>query len=421
MSNITEANHPWKVAVLAGMASYLDAGALVTSGLVLGTLYASEFGLTPGEIGGLLGLETFMFAVGALFGGRLGDRFGRRRVFTLSMVLYAIGVAALVGATGVGMLYVGVVTVGLAIGADLPVSLAMVNEEAPEGKKGRMVAFSQLLWGGGIIASSALSTVFLSMGTTGGRILFGHLLVVALIVLALRLTMRESAEWTAARGSVGKVSSDIRLSHVSQLFKPPVVFAMVATGLYFAAWNVGANTMGQFGAFVWVNLTGGKAETFALLSLIGIPIAVLAGVFFLRVVDTPARFTWLVVGSVLTVIGWVLPLVLGTTQVALVGTKILVVLGGAFSGEGIYKVWSQELVPTLLRTTAQGVTIAFGRVVAALFAIGTPALALNSPSLLFGVIFVLAVVAALIGIFWVPRLPRASEIEAPPIVVAEVR
>ena len=91
---------PWRTAVLAGMASYLDAGALVTSGIAIGGYYAAPLRLAPGTIGSLLGLQTLAFAAGALCGGRLGDRFGRRTVFTLSLVLYAVGVLLLMTATG---------------------------------------------------------------------------------------------------------------------------------------------------------------------------------------------------------------------------------------------------------------------------------------------------------------------------------
>ena len=63
----------WRVAILAGMASYLDAGSIITSGGAL-VLYKNHFGITLGQIGELSAMLTFLFAIGALIGGRLGDR-----------------------------------------------------------------------------------------------------------------------------------------------------------------------------------------------------------------------------------------------------------------------------------------------------------------------------------------------------------
>jgi MFS transporter, SP family, inositol transporter len=49
MSDRTDlGNRPWKTAILAGMASYLDAGALVTSGIAIGGSYAEPLGLDAG-------------------------------------------------------------------------------------------------------------------------------------------------------------------------------------------------------------------------------------------------------------------------------------------------------------------------------------------------------------------------------------
>lgn len=45
---------PWKTATLAGMASYLDAAALVTSGIAIGGYYAAPLRLSPETIGSLL-------------------------------------------------------------------------------------------------------------------------------------------------------------------------------------------------------------------------------------------------------------------------------------------------------------------------------------------------------------------------------
>jgi inositol transporter-like SP family MFS transporter len=241
------------------------------------------------------------------------------------------------------------------------------------------------------------------------------------VVLLLRLTLRESVEWSESRRTADEDAAGgaetVHFSKLGQLLRPPVVAAVAATALYYTTWNIGANTFGQFGSFLWVNLTGGDVAVFSALSLIGLPLGLAAGLIFMRVVDRPSRHAWFVGGTVLIVLAWLLPVVLGPTQFALVATNFLFGIGSGFAGETIYKVWSQELVPTLLRSTAQGMTMAFARVMAALAGFVTPGLALASPLLLFGSILALAVVATVIGLFWVPRLPLAREIEPPPVTI----
>jgi inositol transporter-like SP family MFS transporter len=411
------ATSPWKTAILAGMASYLDAAALVTSGIAIGGYYAGPLHLAAGTIGSLLGLQTLAFAVGALSGGLLGDRFGRRTVFTLSLVLYAAGVLLLMVAAAPALLYAGVIATGLAIGADLPVSLALVNEEAPAGRKGTMVVFSGMLWLAGIVVVLGLSSFMGAQGVLGGRILFAHLLVVAVAVLLLRLTLRESTEWTAARRAADAhpsvASQTIEFSRVRDLFRPPTVYALLATGLYYATWNLGANTLGQFGTFLWTELAKGDVAQFSRLTLLGLPLGFLTGLVFMRVVDRPARHAWFAVGTALTVIAWALPALFGPSKVTLVAVMLISGVGNSFAGESIYKIWSQELFPTLLRATAQGVTMAFTRGIAGLAALGTPTFALGHAQLFFGLLLAMMLVAAFIGLAWVPRIPTAQRAEEP--------
>jgi len=86
-------------------------------------------------------------------------------------------------------------------------------------------------------------------------------------------------------------------------------------------------------------------------------------------------------------------------------------VGTSFAGETLYKVWSQELVPTLLRGTSQGIMMAFARVVAAVLAFVVPPMLAAAPAVVFGGIFAFALVSAAIWLFWIPRLPRAVELE----------
>lgn len=414
---VTRPHRPWRTAGVAGMASYLDAGVLFTTGIGL-VLYA-PIGVSATDIGYISGTLAIMFAVGSLFGGRLGDRFGRRRVFTFTLILYIIGVALSAFALNVPMLYLAAVVTGLAIGADLPVSLALVNEEAPRGKKGRMVAFTSLLWFAGIIASLALSSLVSPLGLLAGRILFGHLLVVAIIVLVLRLTIRESVEWTAARDASDAGSEQIQFTQLRQAFRAPVLWPTLALGLYVTLWALNSNTFSTFGTFFFTALAGTDVQFASLVSLAGIVVGFAGAIVFIKIADTRARWPFFVIGTVLGLIALATPLVFGPTALSLSIFNVCFAAGAAFSGEAIYKLWSQELVPTLLRGTVQGIGFAVSRVVTAIAAFVIPGIALANSTLLFGLLFISGLIAALIGLLWVRRLPKATELETAPVIVTD--
>src|SRR5918997_1786356 len=83
----------WKWTILAGMASYLDAGSIVALGSGL-ALFKAELGLSTGAIGVLaaIGPNAIGCAIGALVGGRLGDILGRKRIYQWDLLVYAIGI-----------------------------------------------------------------------------------------------------------------------------------------------------------------------------------------------------------------------------------------------------------------------------------------------------------------------------------------
>jgi inositol transporter-like SP family MFS transporter len=400
---------PWRTALLAGMASYLDAGAIVTTSTAL-VLYAPTLGLNEWDFGALSALLTLCFATGALFGGRLGDRFGRRRVFTSTLLLFAAGIAVLAFAVSAPMLYIGVVVVGLAIGADLPVSLALAAEEAPEGGKGKMVALSGVLWMVGIGVVVVLSIVVGAYGELGARLLYAQLLIVSVVVLILRSRMKESTEWTIARAKAVEAppSERVDLGSLRRLLAPPLLAPLLATGLFYAVWNLGANTIGQFSTYLYVNVAGSDVPTASAIGLLGIPIGLLSGLAFMRVVDRPSRRIWFIAGVACSTTGFAVPLVLGVSVPTLATMGIIGGIGIGLAGETIYKVWTQELFPTLMRSTAQGTTIAITRYVAAAFALFTPIIATTNVTALFGILIASSVVSGLIGIFWIPRLPKAE-------------
>ena len=403
----------WYRTVVASMASYLDAAAIITTGTAL-VLYQDRLGLTGSEIGRLSALLTFMIALGALVGGRLGDLFGRRRVFTATMALYAAGALVMVVPTGTGLLYVGLVMLGCAAGADLPVSLAMIGEEAPEGARGKMVSFSHILWLVGILAAQLVGMIVGTMGATGARIMYGHLAVVALVVIVLRTRLPESRQWVASRTSApsGPSADSVDLGTLKQLLRGRYFAPMIAVALFYALGNIGLNTSGQFTTYMYVNLAGSTVQVASAVSFLTYGIGFAATFFLMRIVDGPTRMRWFAVMSAFFTLAYVVPAVLGVQVWTLVTMALLASIAGILAGEPMFKVWAQELFPTVFRSTAQGVMIAITRVVAALVALWTPALLEASPSLLFWFIAACVAVAALIGLLWINRYPRVADHES---------
>ena len=125
--------HPkrlWKVAALSGMASYLDAALIVSISVNL-AIYRDSYDMGVWMAGAISAIVTGCIAVGSLVGGRLADLFGRRRVYNLDILCFALGAVVITLAPNDIMLLVGVLVAGLAAGADLPTSLAVVSDAAP--------------------------------------------------------------------------------------------------------------------------------------------------------------------------------------------------------------------------------------------------------------------------------------------------
>src|SRR5919197_975612 len=113
----------WRWTVLASMASYIDAGSIV------GLLAAFSS-------------NAISTAVGALIGGRLGDLWGRKRIYQFDLLVYAFGILWIVFAQSTWMLFVGYVLVGLAVGADVPTSWSLVGEFSPNRARARLLGLT---------------------------------------------------------------------------------------------------------------------------------------------------------------------------------------------------------------------------------------------------------------------------------------
>jgi inositol transporter-like SP family MFS transporter len=398
----------WKVAALSGMASYLDAALIVSIAVNL-AIYRDSYGMGVWMAGAISAIVTGCIAVGSLVGGRLADMFGRRRVYNWDIFCYAVGAVVITLAPNDIVLFIGVLVAGLAAGADLPTSLAVVSDAAPAEGRARLVSFTQVMWVAGIVVVIFLGYLLSDTGMTGARIITGHLAVAALVTWQLRSRLQladepsdtEVAEEAAALAAPRGIEWKNVLNRAALL-------PMAATFAYYVTWGIGANTFGQFGTYLLVTVSGASQSLATGINLAFLPIALVLTFVFVRIADTPWRDRMFYVFTVVQIIAFCIA---SLTAGALTGMLVFFVLyqiSNPFAGEASYKVWSQLTLPPDTRGTTQGLTYALSRGVFAGVAFVTPALMEYSASALLWAITACMAASAVAGVYIVRVLIRRT-------------
>ena len=200
----------WRWTLIAALGDYLDAGSIVAGGASL-AMWVALYHLSPSLIGLIAAFSAngISTAVGALIAGRLGDRFGRKFIYSVDLLIYALGVLVVIAAVNASMLIVGYMVMGLAVGADVPTSWSLIAEFAPRRSRGKLMALTNVFWYIGPIVILLLSLLFAPLGIAGVRLVFGSLFIVAVVAWFLRRSLLESPRWLYNQGHPEKVDEAV--------------------------------------------------------------------------------------------------------------------------------------------------------------------------------------------------------------------
>lgn len=134
---------------------------------------------------------TLGAAVGALFGGFLSDKFGRKPVILASDALFVTGAALLATAGSVDILVLGRIVSGLGVGMAGTVVPVYLSEVSPTPLRGRIITMYQLL----LVTGGFSSYLICYLLQHNWRTMFGISMVPAFIQGVGMLFMPESPRW----------------------------------------------------------------------------------------------------------------------------------------------------------------------------------------------------------------------------------
>lgn len=250
-----------KGTIAVSLTNYLDSGCIVAGASGL-TLWATQFGLSSFAVGllGAVSANAFGSAIGALIGGHLADKYGRKFIYTYNMLVYMLGVTIIMFAMNFPMLLIGFLITGLSVGAGVPASWTYISEMADPSIRARNIGISQFAWSCGPAIIFTLGIIVSPLGLLGNRLLFLSLLIVAFVAWQLQRKLEESKDWEAEQ--VKMKESGNRLEHpfktaFSSMVNVKSVLFLVGVYLF---WNLVAGAMGFFMPFVYETV-GGLSNT----------------------------------------------------------------------------------------------------------------------------------------------------------------
>ena len=381
-------------------------------------LWTAMFHLSTSFVGliGAFSSNAISAGVGALIGGRLCDKLGRKKIYQWDMLIYAAGMLLLIFAVKPWMIVAGFLVVGLAVGADIPASWTIIAEMAPTGHRGKHSGVAQVLWYLGpavvLLASLALS----GQGVLGARIIFAHLLVIALLLWAFRLKMRESSVWTTAKSvaiehdpdapKIDQSEVDVAMSHgrYRELFtRGHLKSLLFLVGMY-GIWNLWAGTNGFFGPYILRTIGSQTQATSLALSAGGFLVGVASIYFvFMRYSDQVNQRTMLAIAFAGQITGMALMAIFPLTLPVVLGYLLLTAAFGGFAAQQFFQLWSGELFPTLVRSSAQGLMFAVVRIGLGIWSFFVPVLITVGFKPLAWILTGFLVISGVIGVTFAPR------------------
>jgi MFS family permease len=195
----------WRVLIGLGTVWILDGLEVTMVGSVASRLTEKGSGITisTGQIGTAAAFYVAGACIGALFFGQLTDRFGRKKLFTITLGVYIVATVATAFAPTALYFFIARFITGAGIGGEYAAINSAIDELIPARARGRVdLMINGSYWFGSAAGSAAALVLLSSLFATnvGWRLAFGIGAVLGVGILIVRRSVPESPRWLFIHG-----------------------------------------------------------------------------------------------------------------------------------------------------------------------------------------------------------------------------
>lgn len=346
--------YAWKALAGSAVGYAMDGFDLLILGFMLPAISAA-LALTPGESGALVTWTLVGAVAGGIVFGALSDAYGRVRVLTWTIVLFAVFTGMCAAAQGFTDLLIYRTIAGIGLGGEFGIGMALAAEAWPAHKRARVSSYVALGWQCGVLLAALLTPLLLPVIGWRGMFLLGVL--PAAVAWCIRNRLHEPELFVRhAHAPRGKTSAFRLLVSDARTLRTSLGIVILCA----------VQNFGYYGIMIWLPTYLGKTLGFSLtksalwtsVTILGMMLGIVAFGHLADRIGRKPTFLIFQAGAVAMVLTYARL----TDPFALLwaGAVMGMFVNGMIGGYGAL---ISEAFPTAARATAQNVLFNLGRAV----------------------------------------------------------